>query len=215
MRIGIICDGNRRFAKKYNLSLQESYQNGINQVFKTSEAFFNLGVIELTIFGFSEQNWNREKKELITLRDLFVKNARNLLKSKEKLKKCRINFIGDISEFGDKLLKYLIEIQNMTKKIGSPVLNICLNYDGRKEIIDAVKKAKNPSLESIQENLWIKNDTDLIVRTGGYQRLSGFLLWQSQYAELYFTKKYWSELTKKDVRNIVNWYNRQKRNFGK
>ena len=210
--IAIIPDGNRRYAKKHKISLEQSYQTGIDQVFKISSKFFDVGVNEISIFGFSKENWKRKESNINLLHNLFFKNGKRFLK--EKNKNVRINFIGDLSKFKKELVNLFEKIQMLTLK-NDRILNICLNYSGRDEIVHAVNKSKNCSVKSIQDNLFIKNDIDLLIRMGGYHRISGFCIWQIPYSEIYFEKKLWSELTEKDVEKIFNWFNKQKRNFGK
>lgn len=203
--IAIIPDGNRRYSKKHNIPLEQSYQKGIDQVFKISNLFFNVNVEEISIFGFSKENWKREESNINLLHNLFFKNGKRFLK--ERNKNVKINFIGNLSKFKKELVNLFEKIQELTSK-NDKILNICLNYSGRDEIIQAAK------FKSIQDNLWIKNDIDLLIRTGGYHRISGFCIWQISYSEIYFEKKLWSELTENDVKRIFNWFNNQKRNFG-
>ncbi len=212
--IAIIPDGNRRFSKKYKISMIKSYQKGIEQVFNVSKYFFNLGVKEISFFGFSKENWKRNKFEINLLHSLFLKNANNFLKKKQK-ENVRIKFIGNLEEFKKPLKDALLNIEKKTLSAGGKSLNLLLNYSAKDEIVQAVHKCKNCSVESLQNNLWVKNDVDLLVRTGGFQRDSDFLIWQSGYAERYYEDKLWGELTEKDVRKIYQWFSKQKRNFGR
>lgn len=209
--LAIIPDGNRRYAQKTKISNKLSYRKGIEQVFHISKSFFNLNVEEISIFGFSIENQNRNNEEISIIQSIFLKYSNNFLK-KNPLENTKINFCGNLNFFNYKLVNNLETISKKTKK-GTHILNICLNYTGRDEIARAIHSSGSTE-GNIKKYLDIKSNVDLLLRTGGYQRLSGFLLWQVAYSELYFTKKLWNEFTEKDAITVYNWYNKQNRNFG-
>lgn len=211
--LAIIPDGARRYSEKYNISIKQSYQKSIEQLFKVCEVFYNLEISEISVFGFSTENWNREQEQVSILHKLFLINGIKYLKNQNK--DIKITFVGDLKRFDTNLINVLRKISLNNPKTLTKLLNICLNYNGRQEIADSLKYIKNYEINEIQKHLSIKNDVDLLIRTGGEQRISGFLLWQINYAEIFFEKKLWNELTEKDCKIIYNWYKRRNRRFGK
>ena len=212
--ISIIPDGNRRYSKKYNITLEDSIQKGIDQVFNVSKWFFENSVSEISIFGFSENNWKREKSQIDLLHNLFLINSKRLIHQKNKLKNTRIKIFGDLSKFEKPLINNLIKIQQITLKGGGNQLNIGLNYSSSLEVQQMVDNCLKQHSKDYKNFLQVKNDVDLVLRTGNHHRISNFLPIQSGNAEFFFSEKLWSELNEKDVRNICNWYNRQERNLG-
>jgi len=218
--IAIIPDGSRRYSKKYKISLKESYQLGIDQLFKISKYFFEngYGVDEISYFGFSENNWKREKSQIELLHNLFLKNAKQFFRRKNELKNIQIRFFGDLSKFNKSLIEALLKVSKNTvggRGQGKKIINIGLNYSFENEINDILDKMNINSFENFKNNLQVKNNIDLVVRTGKHQRISGFLPIQSRNAEFYFTEKLWGELNEKEIKKIIHWYNRQKFNYGK
>jgi len=133
-----------------------------------------------------------------------------------KENKIRVRILGEKQLFPRRIQETFEEIENETKYYKKRVLNLAIGYSGRREILNAIKKIKNKiSLRELEKNLYINKDIDLIIRTGGYQRLSGFMLWQSAYSELFFLKKLWPEITIKDIKEILDLFSKTQRNFGK
>lgn len=220
--LAITPDGNRRYAKKYNLTLEESYRRG----FEKAEEVFDwcLEVPDLksaTIYALSTENFRRNRNELETLFFLydyyFKKLARN---SKIHSNRVRVRIVGRETEL-EPIKEAIIELQNATKDYDGYTLNIALGYGGRAEIIDAIKKAAGRGAigglteDNFSQYLYQPDDIDLMIRTGASRRLSNFLLWQTSYAELYFLDKLWPEFEKEDFDNAIAAYNDAKKNFGK
>lgn len=220
--IGIILDGNRRWARERNLPTFQGHKKGFDNLKKIATHAFEIGVQTLTVYAFSTENWNRGKEEVDYLMGLFKlmvdKEAKKL--AKEGIK---INILGKIEDFDDELqhgIKNAIEISKNGQK---GTLNICLNYGGREEIIRATKliiekgiEAKDVNKELFERYLYTEgqNDPDLIIRTSGEQRLSGFLTWQSVYSEFYFPQKAWPAFEASDLDEAIKVYSKRKRRFG-
>jgi undecaprenyl diphosphate synthase len=226
LHIGIIMDGNRRWAKKHNLALLKGHQKGYANFKKITEYAFKVKKIKaLTYFAFSTENWKRSKKEvsyMMNLFDLAFNEIKKRQKQNEKYK-IQIRFIGDLKKFPLKMQKKMFEIMEKTKNNNNHYLNIALNYGGRDEIIRAVKKIAQEKInpDNITEELISSyldtsgiKDPDLIIRTSGEQRLSGFLTWQNIYSELYFTPKLWPEFSQKDFDEALDWFSKRQRRFG-
>lgn len=220
--IGIIMDGNRRWAKKRGLPTLLGHKKGYEIAMKVGEWCLNRGVKILTIYAFSTENWNRSKKEVSYLM-MLLKNA--LTKEVEKLhnKGIQIRVIGIRKGLAKDILEAIKNATERTKNNTRGILNIAINYGGRIEIVEAVKKIvqKRYLSSQITENLISENiftaglpDPDLIIRTSGEQRLSGFLTWQSVYSELLFITKHWPEFTEKDIDYAIEEFSRRNRRFG-
>ncbi len=220
--IGIILDGNRRFAKAKGLPAFEGHRLGFENLKKTAEYIFDKGVDILTVYAFSTENWNREKKEVAYLMDLF-----RILVNKEinKLSKrgIKVNFFGRLEDFEHDLQKSIKKAREKTKNGQRGILNICLSYGGRDELVRAFKKivAQKITVDKIDQELISQNldsaglpDPDMIIRTSGEERLSGFLTWQSTYSELYFPEKTWPEFMEADLDKAILEYNKRQRRFG-
>jgi len=216
--LGIILDGNRRWAKEKQLSAFEGHKKGLETIKKTIEWCKEKGVKTLTLFVFSTENWKRPKKEVNYLMKMVEKMESHFDKiSKQDIK---IRIIGERSKLPLKAQKSIEKIEELTKNNKSMILNFALSYGGRAEIVEAVKnvvKQKIP-VEKINENAIAKNlwtsDLDLIIRTGKEQRISNFLIWQAAYSELYFFKKYWPDFNKHDLNHAIGEYARRQRRFG-
>lgn len=222
--LGIIIDGNRRWAKKRGLPSFEGHRRGLDRVNKIGEWCRKRGVKILTLYTFSTENWNRSKKEVSYLMKLFERalSRRNI---KELFQKgIKLQVIGQRERLPKSLQKKIEEAEELTKKGKKGILNLAISYGGRPEIVQTIKNIikKKVPVSKITENLINKNlwttglpEPDLIIRTGGAQRLSNFLTWQSIYSELYFTKKYWPEFTEKDLDEALSDYSRRQRRFGR
>lgn len=220
--VGIIMDGNRRWARERNLPTLEGHLAGYEKMRETPEWFFSRGVKVLSVFAFSTENWNRSQEEVNYLMKLLKKAIDEELEEINK-KGYRILISGRLDELPGDLQESCTEAINKTKNNQKGILNICLNYGGRIDIVDAVRKMiKNKvKAEQVHEGLirkYLYNgelpDPDIIVRTSGEERLSGFQLWQSAYSELFFIEKYWPEFEESDVDLIIEEYARRKRRFG-
>lgn len=221
--IAIILDGNRRFAQAHNLSIYEGHRRGMGNMGRIIKACVKRGVKILTVYAFSTENQKRSEEEK---QDLF-KIFRHILKIKrQEFKKndIRVKILGDISYFPRDLQKEIRKTLEFLKNGKKFQLNVALNYGGRADILQAVKKIAESkvSIENISEDLISRNlytsgdpDPDLIIRPGGEMRLSNFLIWQASYAELYFTSKLWPDFDEKELDKAIEEYNRRERRFGK
>lgn len=220
--VGIIMDGNRRWAKERNLPTLEGHFQGYKKMRQAPDWFFTCGVKILSVFAFSTENWNRSRNEVNYLMKLLKCAIGEEIETMNQ-KGYRVLISGRIDKLPGDLPEDCYNAMNKTKANKKGVLNICLNYGGRAEIIDAVRKMiKNKvGVEQAHEGMIRKYlyyselpDPDIIVRTSGEQRLSGFQLWQSAYSELLFIKKYWPDFEESDVKLILEEYADRKRRFG-
>lgn len=220
--LGIIMDGNRRWAKARGLPTLVGHKKGFEVAMKVGEWCLDRGVKILTIFAFSTENWQRSKKEVLYLMGL-LKQA--LTKEVEQLhnKGIQLRVMGLKRGLSKEMLQAIESAMKRTKHNTRGILNIALNYGGRTEIVEAVKKIIHGRYRSSQvtEKLLSEKmltagfpDPDFIIRTSGEQRLSNFLTWQSVYSELYFTKKHWPEFSEKDLDRALAEYARRSRRFG-
>lgn len=222
--LGIIIDGNRRWAAKRGLPAIIGHRQGSKNVKKIGKLCRKAGVKILTLYAFSTENWSRPEKEVNCFMGLIIetlgkKNIRDLHKDNIK-----VRIIGQKERFSKPIRKLIKEAEELTRNNKNGILNVALSYGGRTEIIEAVKKIikKKIPLEKInekllEENLWTEKQPfpDLIIRTGGVKRLSNFLLWQSAYSELYFSDKYWPDFMEKDLNTAFEEYNQRQRRFGR
>lgn len=220
--IGIIMDGNRRWAKARGLPTLYGHKKGYDKVMKIGDYCLKKGVKILTVYAFSTENWDRSKKEVNYLMRLLKKGLTTDIRSLHK-KNIKVQVIGRIKELSRDLQKAIKETMDLTKNNRRGILNVAINYGGRPEIIDAVKKIAAKKLTPVQitekllaDNLYTAGmpSPDLIIRTSGEQRLSNFLTWQSAYSELLFIKKYWPDFTEKDLDEAIKEYSRRTRRFG-
>lgn len=222
--LGIIIDGNRRWAKKKGLPTLEGHRQGYNKLKKVGKWCKAKGVKILTIFAFSTENWNRSKEEVSYLMRLLVQAFSK--KEVDELNKngIQLRVIGQKERLAKDLQKMIREAEGRTENNKEGILNLAISYGGRPEIIEAIKKIIKKKIppekiteEIISQNLWTEglSDPDLIIRTSGEQRTSGFLTWQSVYSELYFCKKYWPDFTEKDLDEALLDYKLRQRRFGK
>ncbi len=220
--LGIIMDGNRRWAKEHGLPSFEGHRRGYANLKKVGDWCISRGIEVLTVFAFSTENWQRSKQEVSYLMRLFEMALSRDLDDLHR-KNIRIAVIGRVTDLPKRLQKHIAAAVEKTKHNTRGTVQLALNYGGRAEIVDAVKKvvrtarsASKITEESISRAMYTAEqpDPDLIIRTSGEQRTSGFLAWQGAYSELYFTKKYWPEFTEADLDQALNEYSRRQRRFG-
>ncbi len=220
--VALILDGNRRWAKERNLPTLEGHLKGKEILQKAVTWFFDRGVKIVSVFVFSVENWSRSPQEVNYLMKL-LKEA--ILEEKEMAqeKKYKVIISGRLNELPGDLPEVCMDLVNSTKNNNNGVFHICLNYGGRAEIVDVVKKMlkNNINPDQVHEGLIRKylyngdlDYPDIIVRTSGEQRLSGFLLWQAAYSELFFLKKYWPDFEESDTERIIEEYSQRQRRFG-
>lgn len=218
--IGIIMDGNRRWAREHNLPTLEGHRRGAKKLKEVIGWNKDAGILHLTVYAFSTENWNRPKEEVSYLMDLFNTSIKNEL---EEIKKegVRIYFPGDISKMPKSLQELMAKTEKDTEENDKYTLSIAMSYGGRAELVNAtnelIKKGEEIDESDIEKELWTKEipDPDIIIRTGGEHRLSGFLTWQSVYSELFFIDTYWPAFSKEEYSSILKEYSERERRHGK
>ena len=224
-----IMDGNRRYARiKGNMNPIDGHKRGKDTLEQFLDWCVDLGIEIITIYAFSTNNFERSQTEVEGLMKLFKENFEIISKHKKiKDNKIRIKAVGNLELLPDDLRESINTAEASTASYNNMLLNIAIGYDGRLEIIDAIKKISNEvkegklTTEDIDENLVNKNlytaglaDPNLIIRTSGEERLSGFLLWQSSYSELYFCDSYWPDFRKVDFLRALRSYQKREQRFG-
>jgi len=225
--VGLVVDGNRRFAKRLMLKPYMGHEWGAKKIREFLRWCQELSIKEVTLFTFSVENFNRPKGEFDYLMDLFEREFKKISNDAEIYEnKIRIKFIGRIFMFPEKVQLAMRELEEKTKNHDQFFVNFAMAYGGRAEIVDAAKriaeKIESGELKvgeidekTFREHLYLDSDPDLIIRTSE-SRLSGFLLWQSSYSELIFlTDVMWPEFTKEHFITCINEYKKRKRRFGK
>lgn len=218
--LGIIIDGNRRWAREKGLPAFEGHRRGSKKIKEAIKWCKDRGVKILTFFVFSTENWKRSKMEVGYLMKLAQEIIENYIKEARK-ERIKIKIIGQKEKLPKSLAKAIKNTEELTKNNKEMTVNFALSYGGRAEITEAIKniiKKRIPpekiTEEVISENLWT-SDLDLLIRTGKEQRLSNFLIWQAAYSELYFTKKYWPDFTEKDLEETFKDFSLRQRRLGK
>lgn len=221
--IGIMIDGNRRWAKNKKLPTFFGHKRGIKRVVEIINYALKKKIPVLTLYGFSTENWKRDKEEVDYLMDLFTKFAHKYALSFQKQGIC-FRHIGGREKLPEKLQKEIKKAQELTKKNKKMVLNIALNYGGRDEVVRGVRKIVKKKFlpEQIEEKVIFDHldtrglpDVDFIIRTSGEMRLSNFLPLQAAYAELYFPKVLWPDFDKHQFDLALEEFKRRQRRFGK
>jgi len=225
--IGIILDGNRRFAKRLMLKPWKGHEFGYKKVKKLIEWCSELSIKEVSLYAWSLENFNRPKQEFDYIMRLFRRAFDEVRKEKTvHEKKIRINFVGSLRLFPESVQKSMRELMEATRNYNNVVVNFCMAYGGRQEIVDAAKnivadveagkiRASEISEEMFRKYLYMADEPDMIIRTGGEQRLSGFLLYASSYSELIFLQKTWPEFEKADLAACIEEFKKRERRFGK
>ena len=220
--IGIIMDGNRRWARSRGLPAILGHREGVKAVERTLLAAKELGIPCVSLYAFSTENWKRPKSEVLGLMGLLKYYLKLKLEELNK-ENARIRFAGNISALSEDIQEILLDAEQKTRNNDSMQLVVCLNYGGRQEILDAVNKmigdgVSLPVTEDVfRQYLYLPDlpDPDLIIRTSGEFRLSNFWLWQGSYSEFYFTDKYWPDFGKPDLEMAIADYYRRERRYGK
>ena len=220
--IAIIMDGNRRWAREHRFDVLKGHSQGSNTLKEIAEHAQKIGVDYLTVFAFSTENWRRPQREVNALIELM---RRFLMQDLESLisDNVRLRIIGDLAPFDRDLRALFEDAVKQTSTNTGLQLTVAINYGGKQDLMQAMQKvaSENPDLKEIsEEDLKSALQTsdlpeiDLLIRTGGEYRLSNFILWDSAYAELYFSEKYWPDFTGVDLDEAIgNFANRQRR-FG-
>ena len=213
--VAFIMDGNGRWGKKKNKSRNYGHLKGVETVKKIVKSSIKLKIPIVSFYVFSSENWKRPQKEISFLFRLidnyFSKEIKSVIQQGIK-----VNILGDLSKLGKKINRSLKNSMKLTKNNKKIIVNLAINYGSKNEILRAFKKTKNLNLKNFEKNLYTKNmaNPDILVRTGGHQRLSNFMLWQLAYAELFFLKKLWPDFNYNDLKKITKKYKSSKRNFG-
>lgn len=223
--VAIILDGNRRWAKRRFLPTLEGHRKGFDNLVELTKYILNTNINYLSVFAFSTENFKRSKEEVKYLMDLFARSFRKYVEdlSKENIK---IVFSGIKQNLREDVVEMIEYVEEKTKNNTKGTLNICLNYGGHLEIVEATKKiledvSKGKIKETdISESLFEKYlfrqlpPIDLMIRTSGEERISNFMLWQLAYAELYFTPVYFPDFDENEFDKAVVEYNKRNRRFG-
>ena len=222
--IGIIMDGNGRWALRRGKQRTDGHLEGLKAAKKIVNAAYDLRIKYLSLYAFSTENWNRDIKEVAFLMFLI----RQYLKREfayYKKKGIKVVFTGEKNRLPKDVLKIIQKVVSDTRSFQNLTLNLAINYGGRNEIIRAVNrmldKRENPCLQAIREED-VRNhldhpeipDPDLIIRTGGEHRISNFFLWEGAYSELYFCEKLWPDWKEEDLIRAVSDYQNRERRFG-
>jgi len=224
--VAIIMDGNGRWAQKKGLPRTAGHQAGLKRVRQITEECAHLGIKYLTLYAFSTENWQRPAEEVNFLMDLFYQTLKSEIEQPYS-KGVKIQFIGFPDRLDPKLLELMKECAAKTKGNDRITLNLAINYGGRMEIVNAVRKLLQEAAghglrpeavtpELFGEYLFTAGqpDPDMIIRTSGEQRISNFLLWQGAYAELFFTKTLWPDFDRAEFHQLLREYKRRSRRFG-
>ncbi len=227
--IAVIMDGNRRYTKLMgNMEIIDGHKRGVNTLEKVLDWSIELGIEIVTAYAFSTENFNRPPKEVEGLMKLFQKEFEGIAKNPKIHKnEVRINAVGNLNLLPENVREAIRIAEEATSSYEKRIVNIAIGYDGRMEIIDAIKKISKEvkdgklNCNEIDEDMVNRNlytagleDPNLIIRTSGEERLSGFLLWQSSYSELYFCDSLWPELRKVDFLRALRSYQERERRFG-
>lgn len=219
--VGIIMDGNRRWAKENSLSPYEGHSEGYKRLKEVMRWAREVSIPHVVIYAFSTENWQRSKEEVSYLMQIFRSILENEVKKMIE-DHVRVRFIGDISRFSEDMQKLMECMEKATEASYDITLHLAMSYGGRTEILSAVNAllkegAGTVSEETFAEKLWSHPmpDPDLIIRTGGEKRLSNFLPWQSVYSELFFTDTKWPAFTKEEFDAILAEFSTRERRRGK
>lgn len=220
--VGIILDGNGRWATSRGLPRSAGHKAGYDTLRKLIKYVFSKGVKVLTVYAFSTENFKRDKEEVDYLMNIFVK-AFSLEKNKVMKNNIKVVFSGRDKPLPKKVIETRNKLEELTKNNTGGILNICLNYGGQAEIVDACKKIVKDKIDinDINEELFSKYlykdlpPIDFTIRTSGELRLSNFMLWQNSYAEFYFPQTYFPDFTEEEFDKALLEYTKRDRRFGK
>lgn len=227
--IGIIMDGNGRWAQKRGLPRYKGHVEGAKTFRRIGEFAADIGVRNMTFYAFSTENWKRPKEEVAAIMDLFrdYLNEAMARKAEDEEKGIRINFIGDRSGIPRDVQMLMKKVERVGLNKDKVILNLAVNYGGRQELVHSVRllaeevkkgrlKPGDITEESIEAHLYTAGvpDPDLIIRPSGEQRLSNFLLWQSAYSEFWFSDVLWPDFSEENLVEALRAYEHRNRRFG-
>ena len=214
--VAFIMDGNGRWGRNKKKGRNFGHLKGVETVKKIVKSSIKLNIPIVTFYVFSSENWKRPKTEINYLfkliRNYFLQEIESIISQNIK-----INILGEINKLSTDVKKTLKKTINLTKKNNKILVNLAINYGSKNEILNAFKKNKKKlNIKNFEKNLYTKNiqNPDILIRTGGHQRLSNFMLWQLAYTELFFLKKLWPDFNSNDLIKIINKFKQTKRNFG-
>lgn len=218
--VAVVMDGNGRWAKARFLPRVEGHRRGMAALKRLTEAARKAGIRHLTVFAFSSENWKRPADEVNALMRFFVDG---LTREAEPLREAgiRLHVVGDTKVFSPELQAAIRTAEQMTEGAQAMTLNICANYGGRWDVVDAVNRlvrdGKPVTVETVTNAVSMQwaGPVDLMIRTGGEQRISNFLLWQLAYAELWFTEVLWPDFSEADFNEALTWFAGRERRFGR
>ncbi|RDD52706.1 di-trans,poly-cis-decaprenylcistransferase [Nanoarchaeota archaeon NZ13-N] len=220
--IAIIPDGNRRWAKERGLPSYMGHFYGMKKFYEVVKWWLSKDIRIVSFYMLSYENLlNRPKGELENLFKFFDKELGDTINRKNDFleileeKEVKVRFVGLLDKLPKNIFEKINKLMDITKDFNRRVLNLLIAYGGRIEIINAIRNMKRFDEEEFRNNLWVREDVDLIIRTGGYSRLSNLLIYQSAYAELYVINKYWPAITEEDLDKAIEWYSNVSRNFGR
>ncbi len=226
--LGIITDGNRRFATKKGKPANYGHEKGKDKLEEVLQWCMDVGIKIVTVYGFSTENFSRKKEEVSFLFHLIDRSLRDLMKDQRVIRNgIKVKIIGELQTLPKFLVRTIKETENFTSGFNNFRLNLAIGYGGREEIINGIKKIAEDVLkgkisvndineESFRNYLYEPSlpDPDLILRTSGEERVSNFLLWQSAYSEFYFSEVNWPELKKIDFLRAIYSYQTRERRYG-
>ena len=218
--LGIIADGNRRWAKEQGLPTIEGHKKGLDAIKALVDGAMKNGINYITFYVFSTENWGRSEAEVSYIMKLA---ETRILKYAEKMKakNGRMVILGSKNRVSPKLISTIEKAEKITEDCDGITVGFCFNYGGEQEIADAANIAleaeKEITPETIRKHLYHPEipDVDMVVRTSGEERISGFMLWRASYAEFMFIKKYFPEMGEEDIAEILKEYQKRNRRFGK
>lgn len=221
--IGIIMDGNRRWAEERGLSAKEGHTKGQENLRVISQVAFEAGVKHVSVYAFSSENWRRTEEEVRHLMLLLVRGVDKYMQEFNEAG-IRIIFVGQREDLDTKVVKAIEKAEENTKDNQKGTLVICFNYGGQQEIVDATKKIiadgilpEEITSDTLEAHLYSPEipPVDLVIRTSGEQRLSNFMLWRAAYSEFYFVDKHWPDFAPEDLTQALQAYAERGRRFGK
>lgn len=218
--LGVIADGNRRWARERGLATIEGHKKGIEAIEAMVEGAGEAGIEYITFYVFSTENWGRSKDEVGYIMKLVETKILDYVR-RLKEKNARFLVLGSKNKLSQKVLEVLEKAEEMTKECTGITVCFCFNYGGEQEIADAAAEVVSENLEitpeAIREHLYHPEipNVDMVVRTSGEERISGFMLWRAAYAEFLFIEKYFPEMSGEDVEGIIEEFQKRQRRFGK
>jgi undecaprenyl diphosphate synthase len=220
MHIGIIMDGNGRWAKERGKPRTFGHSEGVRTAKRIAKAASDMGIKYLSLYTFSTENWKRSETEVTFLMQLLKKHLREQLSFYQE-NNIRVVHSGSLDRLPKVVQKEIVDVEALTKDLTGMTANLVINYGGRDEIVRAVRKLRDQGESEITEDKLSAAmdhpeipDPDLIIRTGGELRISNFLLWESAYSELYFSKKYWPDWQAEDLKEALDAFASRNRRYG-